>query len=305
MRKRNKVLSYMVIVVIAVLAAVSYELFVFPNKFAPAGINGICTMVQYVTGISVGYLSLFINVPLAILVYLKVSRSMAVRSMIYVLTFSLAILFLDNADLSRFAYDTANGNSLILGPLAAGIVMGFCYYALTKAGAYTGGMDYISSLIHKVYPQKSMFSLIFMLTTCVAVASYFVYDYQMEPVLLCILYSFASTTVGDHFRKADRSAVRFEIITAYPDEIGKEIITHFKHSATKLSGIGMYTGTEKSIITCVVNRSQVRKLCDILAEYPQTFAMMSPVNQVVGNFKDISGGGHLVKPILDEGDSGK
>ena len=55
----KKVWTYLVIAFIALLASVNYELFVFPNQFAPSGINGICTMIQYVTGVSVGYLSLW------------------------------------------------------------------------------------------------------------------------------------------------------------------------------------------------------------------------------------------------------
>ena len=53
-------LTYFVIALIAVISALNYELFIFPNKFAPAGLNGICTMIQYVFGINVGYMSLII-----------------------------------------------------------------------------------------------------------------------------------------------------------------------------------------------------------------------------------------------------
>ena len=60
----KKLWTYLVIAAVALIAAVNYELFVFPNQFAPSGLNGICTMVQHITGISVGYLSLIINVPL-------------------------------------------------------------------------------------------------------------------------------------------------------------------------------------------------------------------------------------------------
>lgn len=91
----KKVWTYLVIAFIALLASVNYELFVFPNQFAPSGINGICTMIQYVTGVSVGYLSLFINIPLAIWCYFEVSKPMAVRSMVYVVTFSLGLLILE------------------------------------------------------------------------------------------------------------------------------------------------------------------------------------------------------------------
>ena len=298
----KKIWTYLTIVAIAMMAAVSYELFVFPNQFAPSGVNGICTMIQYVTGVSVGYLSLLINIPLALWVYFTVSKSLAVRSMLYVVTFSLGLLLLDHVDLSPFAYATANGTSRIIGPLTAGIITGFCYSLLLKASAFTGGTDFISAIIHKSHPEKSMFSMIFMMNTAVAVCSYFVYGYQMEPVLMCILYSFTSTTVGDHFMRTGRSAVRFEIVTDQPEEIAREIITSLGHSATMVPATGMYSGLATHILVCVVNRPQAAQLCAILRRYPHTFAMMNPVNEVVGNFKHVSNNGKEVQPILDRGD---
>ena len=65
MPSAKKVWTYLVIAMVAMTAAVNYELFVFPNQFAPAGLNGICTIIQELTGIRVGYLSLVINVRLA------------------------------------------------------------------------------------------------------------------------------------------------------------------------------------------------------------------------------------------------
>lgn len=304
MNRLKKVWTYFVIAFIALLAALNYEILVFPNQFAPSGLNGICTMIQYVTGISVGYLSLLINIPLAIWVYFAVSKSMAVRSMIYVVMFSVGMLILDKVDLSAFAYATDNGTSRILGPLAAGIVMGFCYSVLIQASAYTGGTDFISALIHKKHPEKSMFSMIFAMNVGVAVTSYFVYGYKIEPVLLCIMYSFASTTVGDRFLRTGRSAVRFEIVTEYPEEISDKIIHILHHSATRLPATGMYSGEKTNILMCVVNRSQVSQMCAILKGYPHTFSMMSPVDEVVGNFKKLSEHGKVIHPILDEGDTG-
>ncbi len=206
MNKSKKVLTYAVIVLIAVICAVNYELFVFPNKFAPAGLNGICTMIQYVTGINIGYLSMLINVPLAIWVYFEVSKPLAVRSMVFVAAFSATSVLLDYVDLSAFAYYTENGTSAILGPLVAGIIYGSCYSLLLQASAYSGGTDFIAAIIHKFHPEKSVFFLIFSMNVAVAVCSYFVYDYQIEPVILCILYSFTSSTVSERNNKNGRSA---------------------------------------------------------------------------------------------------
>ena len=298
----KKVWTYFVIAAVAFFAALNYELFVFPNAFAPSGLNGICTMIQYVSGISVGYLSLLINLPLAIWCYIEVSRPAAIRSMVYVVVFSVALLILDHVDLSVIAYSTENGTSRIMGPLVAGIIMGYCYSILIKASAYTGGTDFISAIIHKRHPEKSVFSLSFTINAIVAIGSFFVYDYKMEPVIMCIVYSFASSTVGERFLKSGRSAMRFEIVTDHPDEVCGDIIHVLHHSATKIRAVGAFTGKETWIVMCVINNAQTEILANIVRKYPNTFAMMSPVGGVMGNFKKLTEKGKPVTAILDSGD---
>ena len=63
--------SYLAVAGLACLMGVSYELFVFPNAFAPAGINGLATMLQYLLHVNIGYLSLLINLPLILLAWKK------------------------------------------------------------------------------------------------------------------------------------------------------------------------------------------------------------------------------------------
>lgn len=302
MRLAKKALTYLFIVGLALLSSLSYQLFIFPNRFAPAGLNGICTMIQHIFGINVGYLSLIINIPLAVIVLFKVGRSLAFRSMLYVVAFSLFLILFERIDLSAFAYETANGTSKILGPLVAGIISGACYAMLVRTSASSGGTDFVAAIIHKDRPDLNFFVITFLINATVACASYFVYDFQMEPVILCILYSFMSSTVSDGMMKSGRSAIRFEIITDYPREISNAIITRLKHSATLSPARGMYSGRETNILVCVVNKSQVAALAAIVQEYPNTFAVMSSVSEVMGNFKRMDNRGHAEKEFLDKGD---
>ena len=302
MQTMKKAWTYLVIAMVALVASVNYELFVFPNKFAPSGVNGICTMIQYVTGVSVGYLSLLINVPLATWCYIEVSKPIALRSMVYVITFSLGLLLLDHVDLSPFAYATENGTSKILGPLVAGVIQGYVYSILVKASAYTGGTDFVSAIIHKRSPEKSVFVISFTLNAAVAVASYFVYGYQIEPVILCILYSFMATNVGERLMKSGRSAIAFEIITDYPDEISQDIIRDIHHTTTLIPGKGMYSGRETSVLLCVVNKTQIAAVNRIIRRYPNTFAIVNPVSEILGNFRKLSSKGKEVTEVLDAGD---
>jgi len=259
-------------------------------------------MTQHVSVISVGYSSLLINVPLAIWCYIEVSKPVALRSMVYVLTFSVGLLILDHVDLSAFAYATENGTSKILGPLVAGIIQGYVYSILVKASAYSGGTDFISAIIHKRNPNKSVFGMSFVINCVIAVCSYFVYGYQMEPVILCIMYSFMSTNVADRQMRAGREAICFEIITDYPQEISREIIEKLNHSTTLIPAKGMYSGRETNMLICVVNKTQAASVSRIVKQYPNTFAIMDPVGEVVGNFKKMSTDGREVKAMLDTGD---
>ena len=298
----KKAWTYLVIIFLALGASLNYEIFVFPNQFAPSGLNGICTMIQYITGISVGYLSLLINVPLALWCYFEVSKPMATRSMVYVITFSIGILILDRIDLSFLHYATDNGTSKILGPLVAGVIQGYVYSILMKASAYTGGTDFIAAIVHKRNPNKSVLGFSFSINVFIAISSYFVYGYQMEPVILCILYSFMSSTVGERLQKSGKEAICFEIITDYALEITGDIIARTGHSTTLIPAVGMYSGKENNMLICVVNKSQAAAVTEICRSYPNTFTIMDPVGQVVGNFKNMSEKGREVVEILDHGD---
>lgn len=302
MHTAKKVWTYLVIAFVALIGAVNYELFVFPNQFAPAGLNGICTMIQYITGISVGYLSLIINVPLALWCYYEVSKPLAVRSMVYVVVFSVGLLLLEKIDISAIAYSTDSGTSKILGPMVAGIIQGFVYSILVKASAYTGGTDFISAIVHKRSPEKSFFSMSFAINSFIAISSYFVYGFQMEPVILCILYCFLSSTVGERLMKSGREAISFEIITDHPEEISKELISKLHHSTTLIPAKGMYSGRETSVLICVVNKTQAPAVARIVRKYPHTFAIVDPVSEILGNFKHLSNDGKVVREVLDAGD---
>ena len=302
MKAARKGLTYLFIVGLALLNAMSYTLFIFSNRFAPAGINGICTIIQHICGINLGYLSLIINIPLAIWTMFKVGRSLASRSMLYVAAFSIFLIVLEQLDLSAFAYETANGTSKILGPLVAGLINGVVYAMLVRTSASSGGADFIAAIIHKDRPDLNFFIIVFTINVFVAGTSYFVFDYQIEPVILCIMYSFMSTMVSDKMMRSGRSAVRCEIITDYPHEISADIISKLHHSATLLPAKGMYSGRETNILVCIVNKTQLAALSAIIKDYPHTFAVMSSVNEVFGNFKRMDNRGKLEREILDKGD---
>lgn len=106
---KKTVISYAMIALMAMLLALDYHLFVVPNEFAPAGLNGIATMVQHLCNFSIGYMSLIINVPLCIFAYFFVDKCFAVRTLVFSVVYSVSYLLLGLVNLDAFRYD-AGGN---------------------------------------------------------------------------------------------------------------------------------------------------------------------------------------------------
>lgn len=295
----KKVVSYLLVILLGLVLALNYQLFVFPNNFAPAGLNGIFTMIQYLFGFKLSNASILLNLPLYILVYFTVSKAFANRAMVFLLSFSGFLSLLDMVDLSAFVYSTTI--STLLGPAVAGMISGFCGYYMHKMGTCMGGTEFIAKLIHKKKPSFNLFSIIFTLNVVVALASYFVYDFKIEPVLLCIIYSYFSSTVRDNMNRKNQSAVRCEVVTDRGEELGQKIIQTLHHSVTRMSGKGLYTGKEKDVLVCIINPSQLNELTKIVAAYPGSFVTVSQVNTVVGNFKRLDSHNKPEKEIFDPG----
>ena len=287
--------TYGVIIAAAVLMAFNYQLFIVENHYAPAGLNGIATMLQYKTGFSIGYFSLIINIPLCILAFFLVDKKYAVRTFCFALCYSAAYIIIGNADISAFKY-YANGQNLIFPVFLSGTVSGLIYGVLFSFQSSTGGTDVISKFVSVKKPEMNFFWVTFTLNLIVAVASFFVYAkegkygekvYDYLPVCLCIMYCFVSSFIGNYFLKGTKKAYEFTVITEYPDEIAERIKSELKHSCTKLSAVGGYSGDEKQILLCVINKHQIYDFKGILAEYNNTFSFSEIVTETYGNFKKI------------------
>lgn len=280
--------EYVALAFLATAMALNYQIFILHNAFAPAGINGIATIVQYLFNFSVGYMSLIINIPLAIVTFIFVDRDFALKTFAFSLVFSFALLmFQTKVDLSRFIYHTNDGRSTLLAPVVSGAINGMIYGGSIKLGASTGGTDFIAALVHKRRPEYSMMRVIFVLNTAVAILSYFVYDYNIEPVALCIIYSYIMIHISDSILKGGQRALKVEMITAHPKEITDQVIKKLRHSATILRAEGGYSHSDKTMLICVINRHQITEFTKIISAYPDTFACVSDVNETLGNFKRV------------------
>ncbi len=270
-----KYIKYPLIALIACLSALNYKIFVFPNGFAPAGIDGICTMIQDVTGISIGYFSLLVNIPLLILAFIFLKKEFAIKTTLYVIVFSVFNIFLKNVDLSEFIYQS----STMLAPVAAGTVRGILYFFTLKLGATSGGIDIVAALVKKKKPYLNLMNVIFALNMTVALISYPVYGFNFDPVICSIIYSFVTSTISNNIRAGEHKMIKYEIICDNADLLTRSIFEKIHRTATVMDAQGAYSGLNKKMIVCVVENKKTYELEKLLT--PDTLYIKSVVNDVV------------------------
>lgn len=285
----RKLWSYIQICLCAVLLAFVYYIFIVQNQFAPAGLNGIATMIQYKTGFSISYMSLLINIPLSILAFFLVQREFAVKTLVFSVVYSVAFLLLQNSPLDFIQYNTQGHDTIypvILSGVLGGVVYGVCF----RNNASTGGTDILSRYITKVKPTTNFFVVTFILNGIVAIASIFVYSdgtLNYKPMALCILYCFISTFVGNLLLKNAKTAYEFTVITPHGEALAREITNITHHGCTEIDVTGAYTSSKRTMLICVINKHQLNDFQNLLKKYPGTFSYFMVVNETYGNFKHI------------------
>lgn len=267
--------------ILAFFSAVNYSVFVFPNSFAPAGIDGICTMIQDISKINMGYLAFFLNIPLMIAAFFFLNKDFALKSTVYVISFSASLIFLKFIDISAFEYITDTGTSIVLAPIASGTIRGILYNYTLKLNGSSGGVDIIAALVKKKRPHLNLMNIIFFFNILVALSSYFVYGMKPEPVICSIIYSFLTSYTSNNIGSSENETVKFEIITPDSEKLCADISTALNQTATIMDAQGAFSGSDTKVIICVVKKIQVPQLEDIIAKYQNCVVFKTIVNNSV------------------------
>jgi hypothetical protein len=73
------------------------------------------------------------------------------------------------------------------------------------------------------------------------------------------------------------------IITDQADAVAKRILADLRRGVTAMSGKGMYTGSDRSILMCALTVTEVHNLKSaVVKEDPNAFVIVSPAQEILG-----------------------
>lgn len=287
-RVRNVIIVPCMILVAAFIRSVCVRVFMTSPalSFAPGGVTGIGTMIEYATDgrFSTGYTNIIINTPLIIIAFIFLSKSYAIKTACSVGLSSGGMILMQYLKFPQYGGAADPNAEPVLGAIACGVLCGVGVAIMIRAGASNGGTDIIAALIQRKYQAAGITWFIMGLDAMVVLSSYFVYKNGLTPVFMSFTQQFSNAMVGDVILTGLKSAIKYEIITDDPEALSAELIAKLKHSVTKIDAMGMYAHSEKALLVCVIHKRQVGEFNKILKKYDNTFAYVTSTSEVLGKF---------------------
>lgn len=272
-----------------IIVGFAYHIFQNSNGFAPGGVGGLATITYHLLNSDAYWwtiLMIAFNIPIFILVSLKVNRRLGFLLCIYLLVQSFMPQVFNL--IGVMPYSLANNGedfNILFAAIATGVISGFGFSLMLRRFGASGGTYAISALIKLKKPDLNLAVVSFIMDACVVGIAFFVYGMRITPVMCTLLNLFIASVVVDHGLNGLKNGYKFELITAHPQELARELMTKLHHGVTRIEAHGMYSDKDKTLLICIVNKRQIGDMMKIIKSHPEVFASFEKVNEVFGNFR--------------------
>lgn len=253
-------------------SSAAYNLYLIPNNVAAGGFTGIGQLVNSIIDVKVGTVSILLNIPLFLLSMRTLGLRFGIRSLLAMLGLNL---FIDYIPLRPAT------NDLLLATVFGGALGGLGFGLILRGSATTGGSDMLASLIHRHFSAIRVSVGIFAVDGLVIFASAFVFDQQAA--MYALICTFLMNVVVDVVLEGPNSAHSYFVISDHADAIARRVMDEMERGVTAFDATGMYSGSDKRVLLCVVNRFETMQLRKIIFSIdPNAFVVASKAHEVLG-----------------------
>lgn len=259
----------------AMIAAFALEGFLIPNKIIDGGIMGIAIMTSYKTAFPLGWCIFLLNLPFIFLALQKMGKLFVVFTFYAVSILSVGVSFMPQWLNHKHVSDP------FLACVFGGLILGAGVGLVLRSNSSLDGTEILSMRLSKKF-SFSVGEIIMFFNLFIFIAAGFVYNNWQSSMYSMITYFIAYRVIDIVIEGLNESkAVR--IVTDKHDDIGNAIMEHFDISVTYLKARGGYSGAEKKIIFCVINRLEIAKLKQLVKSFDNSaFITIENVHEVDG-----------------------
>ncbi|MFS0865010.1 YitT family protein [Fredinandcohnia sp. 179-A 10B2 NHS] len=270
--KLQMVKEYIYILLGSAIVALSFNLFLLPNKVASGGVSGISTIMYAVLGWEPAYVQWAFNIPLFIAGVIFLGKVYGIRTLIGTLFLPLVVFLSRNLEPATL--------DPLLGSLFGGIGVGLGLGITFRGNASTGGTDLAAQIVHK-YTGISLGKCVLLIDGLIVLAAAIVFN--IESGLYALIGLFVTSKTIDLVQVGLGYSKMALIITNKQDEVRQMIFEKLDRGVTKLSSYGGYTDDERPMLMCVVDQTEFTKLKQVVRSVDTTaFVVVMDAAEVLG-----------------------
>ena len=287
MKKYYPVLrDYILIGLSSVIQAFSLRIFFVPANLASGGVSGISQLINHFTSWPIGLMVFLGNVPLFLLGWRFLGgRRFALRTAFAIAAYSLLADLILKLPLfgpggaATVLIEDLRGD-IFLNSLYGAIVSGVGFGLVYRARGTSGGSDILARILNH-YRGISMTQSYLITDTVVILGAGFVFGWKAALYAMITLY--VSGIVSETVLEGGGTVRTAMIVTKEADLVAQRVLEEMERGVTVLEGTGAYTGADRPVLYCVVNRSEVATLKAIVHESdPQAFMVIGTAHEALG-----------------------
>ena len=269
--------KYFTITVGTVLYAAGFQFFLYPNNITSGGVVGTAMIVNQLTGLPVGVMTILLNIPLFLIAWRHFGLDFLVGSLFGMGLSSVLVDLFAGVGLSLTDDPML---AAVIGGVIKGAGLGVIYYV----GATTGGIDIVVKILRKKLASVN-FGTIMLLLDTVIIAAYAMVLGRYESAMYSLIAMYVATKVVDLVLYGIDNACLCYIISERTDDITRQIVSGPLHrGVTLLEGKGAYSGARRDVLMCVIKRPQLGQLKRLVrAEDEHAFFIVTNAKNVFGN----------------------
>lgn len=268
----HPVFDYFLILIGALILALSFNSLLLPSHIASGGVVGVSILIQYVFGFEPAYTQWLINIPLLIIGVLFLGRKYGAKTALGTLMLPLFIYL--TKEIPAMTQDSLL--AAVFGGLGAGLGVGITY----RGKGSMGGFSILSNLLSLQTGIPLGRCTLLLDGTVIAFAGFV---FGPEQALYALIAVFLTSQTIDVVQIGFRSSKVALVISQHHVEINMAVQDELERGATQLDGAGGFSGQSQNVLLLVVSQSEVNKLKTILHRIdPAAFIILWDSYEVLG-----------------------
>lgn len=283
--------DYFLMTVGSLIFVMAWTSFLIPNGLASGGLTGLCTIIQYGTGIPVGWTYPTINILLLILGFLSLGKAFGFKT-IYVIVLTSVLFEVMPKFPQLQVYIDEKFFVALVGSAMESVGIGL---VLLRGGS-TGGTDIVAMMINKYWPVSPgrvyLFTDIFIISSLL-----FIPDKGLVDVIYASVVMIGFSIGVDFVLLGNKSSVQILVFSSKYEQIADHMINEVRRGVTALQSVGWYSQKESKVLLIIARKHQMNDVVNaVKAIDKNAFISVSTAKSVYGEgFEEVKSGLKLKK----------